>query len=213
MLVTVRTDLELRLLMSIPWPLIILKIEHNGNTLSLDFSSTCTENVKRDEEGVKDSTNVCHPDTTVSSTSRPSSADAIPWCLTCEDFGLWHYSNKHCLASHCIKCCPICINCSLVILEGGFPHLWPLLKDFFQLSLTTDTNLYSAIDGPFIQIITKSHKHVFFLFESILNEPTISSFRSKAPPPRYTHARLPRLHPNLRQIMKRTMSRTALLFQ
>lgn len=40
MLVTVRTDLELRLLMSMPWPLIILKTEHNHNIWSFCFSST-----------------------------------------------------------------------------------------------------------------------------------------------------------------------------
>ena len=41
MLVTVRTDLELRLLMSMPWPLIILEREHNHTTKwSFYFSPT-----------------------------------------------------------------------------------------------------------------------------------------------------------------------------
>lgn len=40
MLVTVRTDLELRLLMSMPWALIILKTEHNHNKWSFYFSPT-----------------------------------------------------------------------------------------------------------------------------------------------------------------------------
>lgn len=66
MLVTVRIDLELRLLMSMPWPLIILKTEHIADKWCVCFPLAQPHRHRVLSRGglwreYKDSTNVCHP--------------------------------------------------------------------------------------------------------------------------------------------------------